>query len=88
MRRALCATLGLAAPAPERLLGAMASIPISPGDSEALHDRLLGRHGIEVPVFPWRGQRLVRVSAQLYNELSDSERLAQALAQELAPTCE
>jgi isopenicillin-N epimerase len=87
MRSVLLGRLGVAAPCPEPMLGAMASIPIGPGDSVALHDRLLDRHGIEVPVFPWRGQRMVRVSAQLYNELSDSERLAQALEQELGPTC-
>jgi hypothetical protein len=64
----------------------MASIPLGPGDSEALHHRLAHRDGIEVPVFPWGGQRILRISAQVYNELSDSERLAQALEPALRST--
>jgi len=79
MRRHVLERLALPAPCPEHLLGAMAAFPLGPGDAEALHQRLLHRHGIEVPVFPWGGGRMLRLSAQVYNELSDSQRLAQAL---------
>jgi isopenicillin-N epimerase len=86
MRRHLVERTGLRPPCPEHLLGSMASLFLGPGDSEALHHRLLHRDGIEVPVFPFAGQRVLRVSAQVYNELRDSERLAQALEQALRST--
>jgi isopenicillin-N epimerase len=35
---------------------------------------------IEVQLHAWRGRLWVRVSAQIYNDLSDIERLAQAVA--------
>jgi hypothetical protein len=42
-------------------------------------------HGVVVPIIPF-GERLwVRISAQLFNEMADYERLATALATERAP---
>lgn len=96
-RDLLCGALGIAPPAPDEMIGAMAALPLpdaSPrdratpsdwGDEDVLGDRLR-RRGIEVPVFPWprSPSRLVRVSAQLYNGLEDYQRLAGALAAELA----
>ncbi len=78
------------------MLGSMASLPI-PGlhtDAEAvaLHDDLIDRERIEVPIPTWpvRGGRvhpddppravLVRVSVQRYVEPEDIERLATVLA--------
>ena len=48
---------------------------------DRLHDELLDRHGIEVPVFYWPSppQRLLRISAQAYNHSVQYERLAKAL---------
>jgi len=46
----------------------------------ALNDRLWREHGIEVPIIPFANALWVRVSAQIYNELSDYEKLAAALA--------
>jgi isopenicillin-N epimerase len=48
---------------------------------DALHDALVAR-GFEVPVqnFPQWPRRVLRVSAQLYNEPADYERLAEAVA--------
>jgi len=46
----------------------------------ALNDRLWREHGIEVPIIPFANSLWVRVSAQIYNELSDYEKLATALA--------
>lgn len=82
MRQLLLARLDVPVPAPGRLIGAMASIPLGKGDPEALQLRLYQRYGIEVPVFAWPSpdDRMLRVSAQLYNELPDVDRLAQALA--------
>ncbi|RMH12522.1 MAG: aminotransferase class V-fold PLP-dependent enzyme [Planctomycetota bacterium] len=98
-RRLLCQRLGIDPPVPEGMLGSMATVPIPippedwvPGPTryhDALQDRLIERHGIQVPVwFIADGQgkprlRFVRISAQLYNSIEQYEYLADALAQEL-----
>ena len=68
-------------PAPDEMLGSMAAIPIEDGDFEALQDVLLLEHNIEVPIMPWPqpGNRILRVSAQLYTTIEDYERLKAAL---------
>ena len=94
-RDALCNALGIEAPCPDELLGAMASVPL-PGEwggpdtlwalaTDPLQDALLERHRIEVPIAAWpkRPHRLIRVSAQLYNAEHEYEHLASALAVEL-----
>lgn len=89
-RRALSAALGISAPAPEAMIGSLAAVPIADGAPEPpasalycdpLQDTLRERAGIEVPVLPWPAppQRLLRISAQLYNSSADYERLAAAL---------
>ncbi|MFA6957578.1 MAG: aminotransferase class V-fold PLP-dependent enzyme [Thermoanaerobaculia bacterium] len=88
-RDLLCATLGIEHPAPDSMIGSMAAVPLPNGvASEApslygdpLQDALWERHRIEVPVIPWPAppKRLVRISAQLHNELADYERLGAAL---------
>jgi isopenicillin-N epimerase len=68
------------------MIGAMATVPLplSAGttDDEAARLRvaLLVEDQIEVQLHAWRGRMWVRVSAQVYNDLSDIERLAQAVA--------
>ncbi len=76
--------------APPAMRASMASLALpaaftaEPRAAAALHDRLLDRHGIEVPIIP-QGDRLwLRISAQIYNELADYERLASAVAAEMA----
>jgi isopenicillin-N epimerase len=95
-RRILCQALALSAPSPAAMLGALASLPMpdaldatppkSPLYMDPLQERLLARHRIEVPVIPWPAppQRVLRISAQLYNHAAQYERLAQALQTELA----
>jgi isopenicillin-N epimerase len=95
-RGALCRALELEPPSPDSMIGSLAAVPIpdapetiapkSPLYQDPLQERLLARHGIEVPVIPWPAppQRLLRVSAQLYNRRLDFERLAGALKTELA----
>ncbi len=80
-RAHLCATLDTPPPCPDPLLGSLAVIPLPPGDWQSLHDQLLHRYGIEVPIIPWGnpGGRQVRISAQIYNTLAQSEYLAIAL---------
>jgi isopenicillin-N epimerase len=67
-------------PAPDDMLGALMSFPISDGDAMPLQDRLFAKQ-IEVPVFPWPRppKRVVRVACQHYNTVADYERLAEAL---------
>jgi isopenicillin-N epimerase len=89
-RRTLCAALDVPLPAPDAMIGSLASIPIADGAPEApssalycdpLQDALRQRAAIEVPVIPWPAppRRLLRISAQLYNVAADYERLARAL---------
>lgn len=89
-RRVLCDALGVPAPCPEDLLGAMAAVPIPPGDGrpprtplsiDPLQEALFAEHAIEVPVVTWPAPpaRVLRISAQLYNTAAQYTRLADAL---------
>lgn len=91
-RELLCQALGTTAPSPDSMVGQMASVllpldlrPVGgEGDSDALHVWLRRQKGIEVPVFSWQGQRLLRVSAQAYNSRRQYQHLAEILAEQLA----
>ncbi|MFQ5966675.1 MAG: aminotransferase class V-fold PLP-dependent enzyme [Acidimicrobiia bacterium] len=84
-------SLGVEDPAPDEMIGSMASVPLpdaedaDPPESslygDPLQDDLLSRWRIEVPLVPWPAwpKRLVRISAQLYNEPAQYELLARAL---------
>ncbi len=86
-RRLLGAALGVAPPCPDEMVGALAALPLPEGGPPAppapdpLQDALLERFRIEVPVIAWPAppRRLLRVSAQLYNDAADYRRLAAAL---------
>jgi len=84
-RDRLCAALGIAAPAPDVMLGSLATVPLAEGPDAALQDALLMQDAIEVPVFAWPAapRRCIRVSAQLYNTIAQMERLAQVLPSRL-----
>lgn len=86
----LCRALGIELPAPESMLGSMASVPLPDGNgpprltpmyTDQLQQTLYHEHRIEVPVVPWPGprNRLIRISAQLYNRPQQFERLASLL---------
>lgn len=91
-RDVLCAALAIEPPAPDAMIGSLAAVPLpgavastAPGAADPLNAELFREERIEVPVYGWPGiGRLVRVSAQLYNEEREYERLAQALARKLA----
>ena len=53
---------------------------------DPLQGRLFDHWGIEVPIMRWPAapKRLLRISAQLYNNPEQYARLAQALREELA----
>ena len=72
------------------MIGSMASLPLPDGDGEGSHEifpfdvlqeKLFRDSAIEVPVIYWpeRPQRLIRISAQLYNSEEEYAYLAQAL---------
>jgi len=69
----------------EALVGTMATLPLpqrlgsTREDGDRLRDELLFQDRIEVQVHAWRGRLWVRVSAQVYNDLDDVERLAAAI---------
>jgi len=92
-RAAICGTLRIPEPAPESMLGSMASVPLpvsgptTPARSlgrEALADWMRGR-GAEPWFYDWPAGRgkLVRVSAQLYNTEEQYVRLAGLLVEAL-----
>jgi isopenicillin-N epimerase len=70
---------------PEEMIGVMACVPLperfgsTREDAMSLRDTLLFKHGIEVHVHAWHGRLRIRVSAQIYNEMSDVERLLDAI---------
>ena len=49
-----------------------------------LHDRLLNKHRIQVPLFTIKGALWLRISAQAYNDSSDYDRLAKAVLEEIS----
>ena len=75
---------------PRGMVGSMATVPLpeSAGatveDAARLRLALLVEDRIEVQLHAWRGRLWTRVSAQIYNELADIERLATAVARRLS----
>ena len=96
-RDIICERLGIEPPAPDTMLGTMASL-VLPGDGLAsggtrpggyedpLQERLVRTHRVQVPVWslPSRRARMLRISAQIYNTEAQYAHLADALAEELA----
>jgi isopenicillin-N epimerase len=82
----IAAAWGVAPGAPLDMFAGMVTLPL-PVDEIADDEsatrwrcRLLQEHAIEVPVIAIEGRLWVRISAQVYNELSDYEALARAFA--------
>jgi isopenicillin-N epimerase len=82
----LCHAWGTEHGIDERCTGTMATVPLptelgsSPAEATRLRDALLDEEAIEVQLHAWGGRLWARVSAQIYNEISDFERLAAAVA--------
>jgi isopenicillin-N epimerase len=93
-RRLLCASAGTAPACPDAMVGSLASVILPDGRTSALawrerdpiQGRLFDGHGFEVPIMSWPAapRRLIRISAQLYNDHAQFARLAETLAKELA----
>ena len=89
-RRLLCERLGVDPPAPEEMLGSMATIPVPlqfqneprSGKIDREQLRLYDEFGIEVPWnrFGHPERRWFRISAQLYNTIQDYEYLAESIS--------
>lgn len=95
-RDRLCTALGIPAPAPDAMLGAMASVPLpgiaaSVGAASELQAALLEEDGIEVPVIPFpvraalgedetAAQAVLRISAQRYVRPDEFVWLAERVA--------
>ncbi len=95
MRARLCRALGVAPTCPPELNGSMVTLPLPPAapgqegsivELSPLQRALASEHHIEVPIFAFGppGARYLRVSAQLYNDPSDADRLGEALSLLLA----
>lgn len=80
-RNRLCEMLNVAPPCPESMIGALATVPLPDGSYVELQNALLEKFKIEVPIvpFPQAPQRLVRISAQLYNRAEQYEYLGKSL---------
>jgi len=86
-RDRLCELLAIAPPADNALIGCLASLPLPPGrrpelSAHALHERLADVHHVQLPIFDWEGQRVLRVALHLHTDLEDIEALAVALRAE------
>ena len=81
----LAARWGTELVAPEAMVGAMVTVPMparagsTKEEGLALRNALLFEDRIEVQLHAWRERLWVRVSAQVYNEIADVERLAGAV---------
>jgi len=70
---------------PESMIGTMATVPlpaeygVTSDHAVRLRAALLFEDGIEVQMHPWSGRLWARISGQVYNEMSDVERLAEAV---------
>ena len=90
-RDILVESLGIDQPAPDGMIGAIASLPLPDSPERAadifdpLMDALRSSWSIEAMVFTWPQppHRLLRISAQQYNRIEEFHRLAEAVASEL-----
>jgi isopenicillin-N epimerase len=91
-REILCEALDQPIPCPAEMIGAIAAVPLPPkfgapattlGGIDPLQNWLWEKFQIEVPIVPWFNptQKLIRVSAQMYNDLDQYRYLAEALKQ-------
>ena len=84
-RRILTTKLGVAPPAPESMIGTLVAVPLRAREDDGegvdpLYTALFARR-FRVPVMPWPTprDRILRVSAQRYNDASQYEALADAV---------
>ncbi len=72
---------GTSIPSPDGMIGTMITLPLPPiQDLASLYRDLWDEHRIEVPIIPFGETGWLRISAQVYNEFWEYERLAEAVA--------
>lgn len=92
-RRVLVDTLDATKLCPDEMVGSLAAVQLPDGDGrphatplylDPQQEELLKKYEIEVPIIPWprAESRLLRVSAQLYNHVSEYQYLADCLVHE------
>ncbi len=65
---------------PEFCAPQMVAMPVPDTDPTRLHDDLLNRFGIEIPVFKWQDRTIVRLSVQGYNSRAQMDLLVEAMS--------
>ncbi len=69
--------------APPSMLAALQTLELPfhavPTEGPAIHDALVARHRVEVPIFPFAGRCWCRISAQVYTTVQDWRRLVAAM---------
>jgi isopenicillin-N epimerase len=71
------------------MIGSMATVPLpeaagrTPAEAQALRDALFFEDDIEVQMHAYRGRVWARISAQIYNDINDIDRLAEAVAKRI-----
>lgn len=82
-RKLLSEKIGIISPCPDDMIGSMAVLPLGERWQKYsdLNQKLWEDYQIEVPIMPWEDQTklLMRISAQIYNSLSQYEYLAEIL---------
>tara|TARA_B110000438_G_C15807522_1_gene648135 strand:- start:861 stop:1991 length:1131 start_codon:yes stop_codon:yes gene_type:complete len=69
----------LLCPVNDNWLAQMASIQIPANDSEKIKKDLLNKYNIEIPIFEWNNQSMLRFSFNAYNDEEDSQSLINAI---------
>ncbi|MGE5233399.1 MAG: hypothetical protein ACM3OB_04750 [Acidobacteriota bacterium] len=70
---------------PETMIGTMATVALpaalgsTPDEAARLRDALLFEDRIEVQLHAWKGRLWTRISAQIYNDLNDIQRLGETV---------
>ena len=88
-RQMLCDVLGTEAPAPDDMIGSLASVILPPSSQPGLHPTgadpmqaaLWEQYKIEVPVMRWPHPelRMLRISPQIYNSIGQYDYLAECI---------
>ncbi|MBK7143293.1 MAG: aminotransferase class V-fold PLP-dependent enzyme [bacterium] len=81
----LCKRFGTSLTTPKEMIGTMATLPLplsfgsTKADAFALRDQMLFEEKIEAQIHGWNGQLWMRISGQVYLEMTDIERFGDAI---------
>ncbi|MCS7000768.1 MAG: aminotransferase class V-fold PLP-dependent enzyme [Bacteroidota bacterium] len=88
-QRVLAEAVGCPLPAPPEMIAYLAAVPLSPShvrgwSAQQIHDWLFDERRIEVPVFTFGSDLLLRTASQVYNEPQEYQYLASVLCEWIA----